>query len=174
MQFEATVKKQQDDEEKKYGQAVQYHNLIYTEECFMTVKEVDDGLAKLTSETARMEKLKQQFRIWTMGAGWSKRYASGGGDFDKWPSIEQPFSKKCSTSKKVVKFKSEYLAVQLKELIKENVVAGRQIRATVPLPSHTISKAPRPDVFGEALSDVLLLKEEEEEEERERIRASHE
>ena len=173
-QFLELLQKDHETAEKRYREALEHHRMIGTPNCLMTEEDIDEALGKLNSETARQELLKQQCRIWMKGAGWSKLYAAGEGDFKKWPNIKQPFSKKCSSSKKRVDFKSDYLAGKLKELITNNLIAGRPIRNSVPMPSHTVSDPVNPDAFGDVLSDVLSLQEELDEDERKRIRASHE
>ena len=88
-------KKHQASLEKKYEQELRLHKMIFSEAAWMTEAEVDKALTKLSTETKKLDAVKEQWRIWNQSAGWKDEH--------------QAFSK----NKK--KFKSEYLVSQLKK-----------------------------------------------------------
>ena len=138
-------KKHQASLEKKYEQELRLHKMIFSEAAWMTEAEVDKALTKLSTETKKLDAVKEQWRIWNQGAGWKDEH--------------QAFSKKKE------KFKSQYLVSQLKKnIIRKHVLKKRAVRACPSPPFSSVKTLPE---IGDTLCDVLSMKEEEVERERE-------
>ena len=139
MRHEEERKKQQKSLEEKSRDEIRRHRMLGTKNAWMTESEVDAALANLRSNTQKLDAVKDQWRMWTWGAGWT--------------DVHQAFSKQGKA------FKWDYLADQLKkEVIRKHVATGRSIRACPSTPFET--QKPLPEI-GDTLCDVLAMKEED-------------
>ena len=107
----------------------------------MTEAEVDSALTKFDTEKKKLETVKDQWRMWTKGAGWK--------------DVHQAFLKNRKD------FKSNDTISQLKkEVICKHVLTGRIVHTCPTAPCSYVKPLPVPEIGG-TLCDVLACKEEE-------------
>ena len=136
------LEKQIAHDQKKYETALNLHFKLNTSASWSRVNTVDEEMNKLTSETQQLKAVKEQINIWYLGAGWKDC--------------------KRAWSKKKKKYHSSQLVGELKGIIKNHVVTGRKIRASVTEP---LSITKGRIQLGTTACDVLEMDEKDAEEE---------
>ena len=114
--------------EKNYGKELKLWNMLGMAEAWMTKDQINEALVKMTRKDEKLKAVKQQLKMWHVGAGWKDCHVA--------------------FSRGNVKFTLEHLVEQLKEILRNHVSKSRPIRACPPPPFA--SAKPLPEI-GETL-----------------------